>query len=252
MPIDPRASSFRGMVVDDKGNHIEAAKVLLRWQGLISTMTDAAGKFEIHVEGEGTGKLEALKEGYAPAETQSVEVKRDTPIPPVVLVLQKTGKIAGTVSSAAGNPVAGAWIASTVSSPESGVQLYRASRAGLDGHFEVEAPPEQTSTLFASGPGCPLSWSVAPLLARSAAADGVPVFVLQCSGQAAALDLTFVDGDSRPVPNAAVILRPVGAVVPQSVLATHLALLGLPSTSDGNSTDPLAPPRDASGVTVPR
>jgi hypothetical protein len=225
------ASSLRGIVVDEQGRRIEAAKVLLRWQGLISTLTDAAGNFEIHVEGEGTGKLEALKEGYAPSETQAVEVKGNTPIPPIVLVLRKTGKIAGTIASASGAPVPGAWIASTVMSPESGLQLYRANRTGADGHFEVEAPPDQSSTLFTSGPGCPLSWSVASLSAGNA--DGTPI-LLQCSGQAAALDLTFVDGEGHPVSNAAVILRPVGTVIPQSILAMHLALLGLPATSDGN------------------
>ncbi len=231
--------AIRGVVVDAESRPVADARVALRWNGIIPLSTDAAGRFEFRAEGEGSAELQAFKTGFRPSDSRTVEVTREGEVPPVTLVLQKNSTVTGIVV-AAGGPVPRAWVASTRFAPETGLQLYRDSRAGDDGRFEVEIPDgnssggSDTAMLFAAGPGCPLSWSLSSRGATGGGeTGGDAAVVVPCAAQPAALDLSFVDERGRPVPNAAVVLRGGGTIIPQSVLSTHLALLGLPGAADG-------------------
>lgn len=227
--FDLEATAFRGVVVDEEERPVEAARVALRWQGLMVAQTDAEGRFEVPVEGEGTGTLHAMKPGYRESEAVDVQVRKDVPIPPVTLVLKRKGTVRGTVLSAAGAPVPNAWIGSGGATPERGPFLFSSTRSGADGGFEVEVPPGPPH-LFVSGPGCPLSWFDLPNPGESA--DGAPA-ALHCPALPAALEVTLLSSAGKPIPFSGVILRRKGAIVPASVLLTHLQLLGLPGQTDG-------------------
>jgi len=233
MDFDLNAMAFQGRVVDEDGKPVEAAHAVLRWQGVLVAHTDAEGRFEIAVEGEGTGTLHAVKPGYRESDPVDVQVKGEEPIPFVTLVLKRKGTIRGKVLSASGSPVPNAWVGSGGASLERGPFLYSATRSAADGGFEVEIPPGPPR-VFVSGPGCPLSWFDLPAQAQPEGGSGeeAPVLV-RCPALPSALELSLLDSAGKPLAHAGVILRREGAIVPGGVLATHLQLLGLPTETDG-------------------
>lgn len=171
----------------------------------------------------------ANKLGYRESQSIEVRVEEGTPIAPVTLVLKRKGTVRGTVLSASGSPVPNAWIGSGGGSLERGPFLFSQTRSEADGDFVVEVPPGRPR-LFVSGPACPLSWFDLP---ASAEPDEIPPPTLHCPQLPAALELTLLDDTGKPLPHAGVILRQGGTIVPQSVLASHLHLLGLSSETDG-------------------
>jgi hypothetical protein len=228
--FDLEPSAFRGTVEDEAGRPVEKAVVALRWAGMLVATTDAQGKFEIDVEGEGTGVLYASKPGYRESSSVEVRVEKGAPIPAVTLVLKRKDTARGTVLSAAGGPVPGSWIGSGGTSPERGPFLFSATRSETDGRFEVEIPPGPPR-LFVSGPACPLSWFDLPATETEGSAETLPA--LRCPPLPATLELTLLDDLGKPLPHAGVILRQGGTIVPESVLASHLQWLGLPARTDG-------------------
>jgi len=233
--FDLDTSSFRGVVVDEAGRPVDKATVSVRWQGVLVATTDAEGKFEIDVQGEGAATLTAFKAGYRSSEPADLQVVKDAPIPPVTLVLKRKSTRSGTVLSTAGSPVAGALVASLVSTPESGPVPYRTTRTDAAGSFEVEIPPGPPR-VFVSGPGCPLfRFDLPSESGAGPAATEAPSLspILRCPELPAALELTLVDDKGTPLAHAGVILRQEGGIVPQQVLADHLRQLGLPTETDG-------------------
>jgi hypothetical protein len=235
--FDLAATSVAGTVVDEQGRPLAEANVgLIGWEGGIVTDTDAHGRFAFEVQGPGSGTLHAHKIGFRTAE-EAVTLAEGAPASSVILVLERTSVARGTLLSAAGAPVPGAWVASTESGPEQGPHLFLASRSQDDGTFEVEVPPGP-QRLFASGPGCPLAWYDLPPPATpdptggEADASALPPASLTCPPQPAALELTLVDAKAMPIAHAALILRRGATVVPREVLADHLALLGLSAETD--------------------
>lgn len=231
------ASAFTGSVVDELGQPMAGAIVtLVYWDGGVRSAADAGGSFEIDVQGEGSATLRAGKPGYGVSDEMHFQVAQDAAIPPATLVVKRRASIRGTVVSAAGEPLPDVRVTSLIASPN-GVQAYGSAASGPDGTFEVTVPPGAPQ-LFVDGATCPLSLTV---LATSDGAgdtgdagdDTAPANVVRCPAQPAALELTFVDDKGRPVPHAVVLLRLGGVVVPQSLLAMHQALLGLPAESDG-------------------
>jgi hypothetical protein len=222
--FDLSTNPFRGTVVDQEGKPVENAAVALRWAGVLTAATDAKGAFEIDVQGEGMGTLTAYKRGYRESESIDLQVEKDAPIPPVTLVLKRKSMAQGTILSAGGSPVPSAWIASAGSSLEQGPFLFSETRSEADGGFEVETPPGPPR-LFFSGPGCPLSW-----LDVSSSSEPIS---LRCPPLPAALELTLLDADGKPLPHAGVILRQGSLIVPRDVLTHHLRSLGLLAETDG-------------------
>jgi hypothetical protein len=230
------AGSLAGSVVDDRGQPLADAWVVLHFQGLTTRIpTDEQGRFESDLEGSGAANLTAGKTGYLRSDPLDLQIAEDQPIAPVTFVLKRdtTGK--GTVVTAAGTPVVGGWVASTASTPADGPHLYASERTGADGSFEVRLPPG-SGHLFASGPGCPLFDFQLPPAAGSDANDGdaAPAPVLRCPALPAAVQLTLADERGKPIAHAALILRHQGIIVPQDVLAAHLTLLGLSPDTDGS------------------
>jgi hypothetical protein len=232
MDFDLEATAFRGVVVDEAKRPVPGSRVVLRWQGVMLAEADAEGRFEIDVEGEGTGTLFATKAGYRDSETIEVLVEKDVSITPVTLVLKRKGTVRGRVLSANGDPLANAWIGSAGVSLERGPFLFSATRSGPDGSFEVDVPPGPPR-VFISGPACPLSWFDLPATAERDGDDSERPTSLRCPGLPAALELTLVDSKGKPLPHAGIILRRQGMIVPQKVLTTHSNLLGLASDTDG-------------------
>src|SRR5882724_1147124 len=239
LDFDLDAGSVRGRVVDEAGKPVGAAWVGLRfWSGSLRVTADAEGRFEIDAEGEGTGTLTAGKAGYQDADLVEVQLAKEASIPPVTLVLKRKTTTEGRVVTAAGAPVAGAWVASVVSTPEMGPLRYRSTQSREDGSFEVETPPGPLR-VFVSGPGCPLSGFVLPTPPDAGATapgeTGAPSAkpILRCPELPTTIDLTLVDDKGNPVAHTGVVLVREGGIVPQQVLADHLRLLGLPAETDG-------------------
>jgi hypothetical protein len=227
--------SLAGAVVDDRGRPLAEAWVVIHFQGLMTRLpTDGQGRFGIDLEGSGPATLSAGKTGYSSSDSLDLQIAEDQPISPVTLVLRKDTSAQGTLLTAAGAPVLGGWVASVTSTSPDGPRLYAFTRTGADGGFAVGLPPGSPH-LFASGPGCPLSDFELPPAARSDAGDGedAPAPVLRCPALPAAVQLTLADEKGQPIAHAALILRHQGTIVPQSVLAAHLTLLGLSPDTDG-------------------
>jgi hypothetical protein len=198
--------------------------------------SDELGNFEVDVVGEGTATLQAGKVGYRPSEEVSVAVTSGSPVPPVTLVLKARSTLRGMVTSAAGAPIADAVVASVDAASAAGPVQYRTATSAADGGFEVEVPPGPRR-IFASGPGCPLSAFDLPPPGETAASGGEPqpepIAALPCPDVPAALEVTLQDETGQPLSHSGVILRRLGVIVPQQVLANHLQRLGLSVETDG-------------------
>jgi len=222
-------AGIRGKVVDGQGNAVAEAGVKLRWRAWDGaddryTRTDERGEFEFLLPGQGKGDVEAGKRGYRNSELQEVALEGQAEPPPLVVVLVKEKPFRGTLSSAAGLPVAGGWVASSRSHLGDDRIPYRDGRTDAEGRFEVVPVEGARNRLFASGPGCPLS------VFDPADANGE--LALRCQGRPAVLDLTLTDTEGRPVPAARVILRQGGVIIPRPLLAFHLSFLGLSAATD--------------------
>jgi len=222
-------ASIRGKVVDDQRKAVAQAGVKLRWRAWDGaddryTRTDERGEFEFLLPSEGKGDVEVRKQGYRHSELQEVALEGHTEPPPLLVVLAKEKLFRGTLSSVAGLPVAGGWVASSRGRLGDDQIPYRDGRTDAEGRFEVAPVEGERNRLFASGPGCPLS-SFDP-------ADANGELALRCQGRPAVLDLTLTDTEGRPVPAARVILRQGGVIIPRPLLAFHLSFLGLSAATD--------------------
>lgn len=223
-----KSASVRGKVVDESGNPIAAADVFLRWSGMERwASTNEQGELEFPLEEEGSGDVRAEKEGYRPSQLQEVALADEDELPPVTLVLEKEKTFKGTLSSAAGVPVAGGWVGALKSVyGDEYIEEPREGRTDAKGRFEVVPIPGVRSRLFASGPGCPLSF-FDPL-------DSGGDLSLRCQGQPAVLDLTLTDSQGHPVPNAAIVLRQGNVILPKTLLNFHLSFLGFRAQTDAS------------------
>lgn len=220
------SASVRGKVVDEVGNPLAKAEVSLRWSGVERfERTNERGEFEFFLEDKGGGDVRAEKEGYRPSQFQEVALADETELPPITLVLEKEKPFKGILSSAAGLPVAGGWVGALKSVyGDEYIDEPREGRTDSNGRFEVVPIPGARNRLFASGPGCPLSF-FDPL-------DPAGDLSLRCQGQPAVLDLTLVDAQGHPVSDAAVVLRRGNVILPAILLNFHLSFLGLRARTD--------------------
>ncbi len=221
-------AAVRGKVVDEAGKPVDSAWVTLRWNVSkeIDQRTDERGGFEFLLESPGTGEVKVQKKGYRESRLQEVTLKDETELPLMVIVLVKEKPFRGTLSSAAGLPVAGAWVGSVRSYYGDEPVRVNDGRSDDTGRFEVPVMEGGRNRLFASGPGCPLS-VFEPI-------DASGELALRCQGQPAVLDLTLTDAAGRPVPNAQLILRQGGVIIPRNLLFRHLFFLGLRMETDAS------------------
>lgn len=218
-----------GAVVDGSGRPVGEAHVGVRWNShrLWGVDADDAGRFAAPVEaGGGTAELTAHRKGYHSSETVRVDVPKDGAPPPVVLVLQRSDELAGVLVSAAGAPVAGAWVASYESTAEGMPWQLGATTTDAEGRFSVPRAKSGLARLVVTGPGCPLSAiEIRPAEGPLTAA---------CAEAPANLEVTLRDVEGRPVPQEVVALRRGAVILPREAVATHLARLGLPAATDGH------------------
>jgi hypothetical protein len=218
-------ATVRGKVVDEEGKPVEGAWVELRWNAVLhGTESGAGGAFELLLDDEGKGDVQARKRGYRDSELQEVTLEEESELPPLVVVLKKEKRFRGTLSAVNGLPVAGGWVGSLRNPYGDEAVRMNHERTGADGRFEVPPVEGRRNRLFASGPGCPLS-AFDPI-------DENGELALHCQGRPAVLDVTLTDGEGRPVPNASLILRQGTTIIPRRLLALHLAFLGLRAETD--------------------
>jgi hypothetical protein len=221
------SGSILGKVVDEEGRPVEEALLTLRWAGAGERVarTDTRGEFEFLLEVEGSGDIIAQKKGYRESSPVEVALAGEED-PPIVVVLNREKLFRGTLLSAAGTPVAGALVGTLRSRFGDEYIEVITGRTDAEGRFEVAPVTGARNRLYASGPGCPLSF-FEPL-------DSKGELALRCQGQPAVLDLTFRDVEGRPVSNAEVILRQGDVIIPKRLLSDHLAELGLRSQTDNS------------------
>ncbi|HET9211316.1 MAG TPA: carboxypeptidase-like regulatory domain-containing protein [Thermoanaerobaculia bacterium] len=222
-------AAVRGKVVDEEGKPVERALVTFYWHAAENAaygQTDERGELEFLVEHPGEGSVEAEKKGYRKSERQDVALEDGAEAPPFVLVLVKEKHFHGKLSAVNGLPVAGGWVAS-LRNPygDERIEIHY-ERTGAEGDFEVPPVEGRRNRLFASGPGCPLS--------VFDPADENGELALRCQGRPAVLDVTLTDAAGRPVPNASLILRLGGVIIPRNLLTLHLDNLGLRAETDAS------------------
>jgi len=187
---------------------------------------DVRGEFEFLLEGPGQGGVEAEKPGYRNSERQETALEDQAELPPLVVVLAQEKSFRGTLSSAAGLPVAGGWVASLRSHLGDEGIYHNEGRTDDTGRFEVPLLGERQNRLFASGPGCPLSF-FDPV-------DANGELALRCQGRPAVLDLTLTDAQGHPVADAWIILRRGSVIISRDLLYLHLSFLGLRAMTDAS------------------
>ncbi len=102
-----------GKVVDDVGKPVVGAKVsagsenwaMIDESGDADIITNATGEFTIATMSAGTHRLTAIDGDHAPAWSTPITIK-DAPITGVVITMKAGGRLAGSVTDAAGKPVA--------------------------------------------------------------------------------------------------------------------------------------------------
>ncbi|MFL6263829.1 MAG: carboxypeptidase regulatory-like domain-containing protein [Thermoanaerobaculia bacterium] len=220
-------SAVRGKVVDQDGKPVEGAVVMLYWRAAAHESfqrTDERGELEFLLESPGEGGVEAEKDGYRKSERLEITMKDGAEPPPFVLTLVKERAFRGTLFSAAGPPVAGGWMASALSPFLDEHIGLNESRTDPLGRFVLPPRTGRRNRIFASGPGCPLSF-FDPI-------DTDGELSLHCQGAAAVLEFTLTNPEGLPVPGVQLILRHGNAIIPARVLARHLALQGLRAETD--------------------
>ena len=233
-------AEVRGTVTDESGRPVTGASVGIRWKNRVGVeLASADGTFEFPVEaGGGTAELTAFAAGHRPSEPVKVRVPEDGAPAPAVLVVKKSHDVEGTVVTAAGRPVADAWIASYEIGPDGMPWQVGAATSDAEGRFSVPRTRSETVRLFVTGPGCPLSASEVPA--------GAGPLTLSCAEAPANLEVILRDELGRPIGEEMVTMRRAALVVPREVVATHLARLGLPGATDGSGrlTIPALAPGD--------
>ncbi len=222
------ARGIEGVVVDEEGTPVEGVSLGLRWDGrsLAIGRSDSQGAFHFPVPGEGFGTVEALKAGYRSPEPLTVQVTEGASPAPVVVTLRKAQTVRGRLVSGSGLPVPGAFLESRPAQFVAGTRpLVGTATSGPDGGFELPLSAG-IARVFATGAGCPLTaFELRPENTEP---------TLPCPEAPAALVIEVRDPDGLAVAGQGVVLRSGGAVIPHSVLAAHLARLGLPAASDGS------------------
>jgi protocatechuate 3,4-dioxygenase beta subunit len=217
--------AIRGKVVDREGRLLEEAWVTLRWNVLEkSALTDERGEFEFLLDSEGKGDIRAQKKGYREAPLQEISLESDAESPPITLVLVREKPFKGKILSAAGSPVAGAWVEAVRSFYGDEPIRGNSERTDAEGRFELPPVAEGRNRLFVSGPDCPLS-----IFEPSNESGDLS---LRCQGQPSVLDLTIKDAEGHAVANASVILRRGAVIIPAEILSDHLGYQGLRAETD--------------------
>lgn len=221
---------IRGRVVDQEGEPVEGAAVMLVWNVMshVGTRTGAEGRFAFPLREEaGEAEVYARRIREPASETVSLAISPGEPIPPVTLTLPDPPRIEGRLLSAFGQAVPGARVWSYRSSATGAPTPVGRDTTGPAGSFAVPPAADAPTWIYASGPGCPLSLHAPPPLADGEVAE------LRCPDAASALRLHMLDAEGDGLAARRLILRHDGRVIPSEVLAGHLAALGLPVGSDG-------------------
>ena len=142
-----RGARVAGRVEDEGGQPLSGATVLVRGaprpagtvgvlqasdENDFETRSDDQGLFEVQGVIPGALKVQALLEGYQPAEPRLLEIHLDEPTQDLVLVLRRGLTLAGTVQNADAEPVDGAVL----------TLAHVRGRSDADGAFLLAGLPE--------------------------------------------------------------------------------------------------------------
>jgi len=213
-----------GVVLDDRDRPVAGASVFLAWNRYHRlARTDEKGSFSFPLTEDGRGTVRTLKAGYLEPPLVEVEAHAEVHPPPLVVRLKRTGLFSGRLLSSAG-PAAGASLISYRLEPGGRAIPLGITTGNSEGHFELAAVDGAPTRIFVTGAGCPLT-----SFDLMSSADEV---VLHCAELPASLELRFADAQRKPVAGKDVFMRKDGVVIPNEVVAMHLAGLHLPTATD--------------------
>lgn len=211
-PVAP----IEGRVVDSAERPIAGARVgwftettsleqgkLLRLERLMRGMsqitTDADGRFLIEAVAEGERiQVMASAEGYTRGEGRMVRAPTESP---VEIVLERGGRLSGTVVDTGGAGVEGARLSIGVRRGDN-FSGHHSGSTDADGRFEIEGVAIGTATIQAHKAGYPTGHLRDIEVRADAKRDDLRI-VLDAAGT---LFGTVTDSERRPVPGAAIVV----------------------------------------------
>jgi len=226
--FDLEEHPLSGRIVHADGRPAAGASVILRWNRarVTSFETDAEGRFELTLNGGGSAEVNGYLAGYGQTDTVTVEVPIRGSQAPIVLRLEERRGLSGRVMNR-GRPAPGVRVAAYRTSAAPAPVALGEAVSDAGGRFVLPAADGTPVRLFLSGPGCPLT-----VVETAGPRDDLE---LSCAPTAANLIVHLESTDGRPGPGEPLTLAGEGRPVPDRVLASHLAALGLPTrpTSGG-------------------
>jgi hypothetical protein len=227
---------IEGIVVDEEGRPVGGAHVELAWKAHYYRLGASAedGTFVFPVEDEsGAAELHAQKNGYLPSESVEIRYIPGEMPPRVTLTLRGGNVHPGRLVASDGRPVVGGWVASFRVDGFSTPQILDLVATGENGSFVVPGARQGRTQLFFAGPGCPLGFlDMGPSAGGASPDPGESGLLVTCSALPANLEVRVVDPEGAPMGGSRLLLARGRWVIPREVLGTHLANLGLLSTTD--------------------
>jgi hypothetical protein len=164
------AARIAGTVLDESGNPVTAAKLILtedpqkdpkeaagaaRGRFTAAAQVDSAGRFELVDLAPGRFRLSALASGYLPEMRGGLDLKEGIGIEGIDLVLRRGAVIEGRIQAPDGSPAAGARVMVLDQPAETDLGLAGRPETFADneGHYELGGLSEGDRTVLAEHPG---------------------------------------------------------------------------------------------------
>jgi hypothetical protein len=153
VPIEaaPITGDVHGRLLDSAGEPIAGARVRVSSGALVQeTQSDAGGNYRFRGIPAGDAQLVAEREGYEPRTWRAALSPGGAALPEQRLVAHVRGELRGLVLSFAGRPVAARVVVSALDAVAGDAP--RELSAGMDGRFQLDAPPGRYEVIV-SAPG---------------------------------------------------------------------------------------------------
>lgn len=223
------SANLEGVVVDPEGNPVAGVTVLVRLDELgeerhssgTMLVTGEGGEFSVPLKEEALKiEVSVRSNRYTAREPVTVTVQKGEVPRPVVLTVTEREGVEGTLVGPAGTPVAGGWVGVFRSLPGAEPESLSSARTETDGGFRLPDPAAGPYTVYATGPGCPLTVREVSTLP----ADG---WTLSCTPGGGSLQVRLRRPDGGPAQGQWLMLRTGGRAIPLAVLGNHLQVRGL-------------------------
>ncbi len=222
-------ANLEGIVIDSEGNPVAGVRVSVRLDELgearhssgTMLVTGEGGEFSVPLEDEALKiEVSVRSSRYTAREPVTMTVQKGEIPPPVVLTVAERAGVEGTLVGSSGAPVAGGWVGVFRAASGGEPERLSSARTEGDGGFRLPDPGAGPYTVYATGPGCPLTVRHVPSLPT----DG---WTLSCVHGGGSLQVRLRRPDGGPAEGRWLMLRTGGRAIPLAVLGSHLQVRGL-------------------------